>query len=198
VNKIDKNKYLNLSQLKARGWTSSKVCEWLREPDEYTRNPMYKSASPTKLYLLKRVTKQEKNKRFIEWFKDSKEKRIKLSQKQKSIHELKKQELLSYINSLEINIPKMDKKRLYFSAVEHYNYLWESRGKYEKKIFCDACDEEFLNRISMNMLRHESEKYEEEIYKMFDKTGKDDAYSLLKNRVNKKILDQYPFLESIV
>lgn len=49
----------------------------------------------------------------------------------------------------------------------------------------------------MNMLRHENEKYEEEIYKMFGKTGKDDAYFLLKERINKKILEQYPFLENI-
>lgn len=86
MKKIDRNKYLNLSQLKERGWTDSKIKEWLKEPDEYAKNPMYRSASPTKLYLIERVIKQEQNEIFIEWFKNSKEKRIKLSQKQKAIH----------------------------------------------------------------------------------------------------------------
>ncbi len=61
--------------------------------------------------------------------------------------------------------------------------MWDSRNKSDKYATVDASDD-FLNRISLNMLRHENEHYELELNKMFGKTGNDDAYILLKNKIN--------------
>ncbi len=190
---FQRENYYNLTELKTRGWTLSKITLWLKEPDEIRKNPLYRTASPTKLYLKERVISLEGNKSFKDWLLKTKTSRDKLSASQKKVHEIKKEELFKYINGLEIKIEKFHKNQLYKFAVRHYNNLWDSRNKYDKYATVDASDD-FLNRISLNMLRHENEHYELELNKMFGKTGNDDAYILLKNKINDEIFKIYPFL----
>ena len=100
------------SQLKQRGWTEAKIKEWLKKPDKEAKNPFYPSASSMQLYLASKVKRQEKSKRFKEWLEKSKAKRKKLSKSLKETSKRKKQELIDYVNSLEIKIPKMPLKKL--------------------------------------------------------------------------------------
>ena len=55
-------------------------------------------------------------------------------------------------------------------------------------------DKRFLNRISLNMLRHEFTDYEYIIAKMFGKIGRIEGCSILRERVDSLILQKYPFL----
>ena len=100
---------------------------------------------------------------------------------------------MDYINNLEIVIPVMSLEELTLQAIEHYNDLWEIRGNYEKHATIDS-DRQFLNRITMNMLRHQQEHYELELEILFGKVGKDEAYIALKTKINKEILKIYPTL----
>jgi len=189
-----KDEYLTVSKLKERGWTDAKIRDWLGEPDKLKINPMYRTAPQMKLYLEKRVIKKEKSNEFIEWKEKSKLRREKQSQRMKEVMNKKREELLKYIANLTITIPKYKKDKLYSLAVEHYNELWMYRGNYDKYASIDA-DESFLNRISVNMLRHSFSDYEYELERLFDKVGKDEGYSLLKEKVNETIFKIYPFLE---
>ena len=191
--KINRDKFFNIKQLKERGWTQSKINSWLKEPDATIANPIYRSASPSKLFLIARVKRQEKNKRFIEWIDKSKSKRQKLSKTLKEVNANKRRELIMYINSLNITIPKMSYSKLTKLAIEHYNDLWHSRGRYEK-VATALDDRAFLNRICINMLRHEQEIYEEELYNLFGKIGKEEGYLILKEKVNSEICKIYPLL----
>ena len=47
----------------------------------------------------------------------------------------------------------------------------------------------------MNMLRHENRNYEYELSDMYGKTGNWEAYDLLKDRINDKIIENYSFLK---
>jgi len=191
-----KKEYWSKKQLKERGWSESKIKEWLGEPDKLIKNPIFASAAPMQLYLASRVKRQEKNKRFKEWLEKSRIKREKLSKKLKEVNERKRQELIDYINSLEIKIPTMPLKKLREKAVEHYNWLWQvERGQWDKFATIND-DEKFLNRICVNYLRHEHEYYESEIARMFGKVGKDEGYSLLKKRINEEIFKIYPKLRN--
>lgn len=191
--KAKREKYYNIRQLKERGWTQSKIDAWLKEPDVLVKNPIYSSAAPSKLFLKTRVHRQERNKRFKEWLDKSKNKRTKLSKSLKKANEDKKNKLMDYINNLEIVIPVMSLEELTLQAIEHYNDLWEIRGNYEKHATIDS-DRQFLNRITMNMLRHQQEHYELELERLFGKVGKDEAYIALKTKINKEILKIYPTL----
>jgi len=191
--KFDRNKYFNLKQLKERGWTNTKINLWLKEPDKLIKNPIYRSASPSKLYLSSKVKQQEKNKRFLTWIEASKGKREKLSNSLKETNSKKRKALVMYITSLDVKIKKYSIDKLTKRAVRHYNDLWFSRGDYDKHATVHD-DREFLNRICLNMLRHEQEHYEYEICQMFGKVGKDDGYAALREKIETEILKVYPFL----
>ena len=192
----DRKKYLNIKQLKERGWTQGKIDLWLKEPDKIIKNPIYKTASPSKLYLISRVRQQEKNKRFQKWIEGSKSKREKLSKSLKEVNANKRRELMMYINSLEIKIEKMSLKKLTKLAIEHYNDLWHSRGRFDKHATL-LDDREFLNRICVNMLRHSHEHYEYEIGRMFGQVGKTDGYIILREKIENEIFKVYPKLRGM-
>ena len=191
-----REKYLNIKQLKERGWTRGKIDLWLKEPDKTIQNPIYKTSSPSKLYLVNRVKQQEKNKRFQEWIEKSKNKREKLSKSLKEVNADKRRELIMYINSLEIEIEKMSLKELTKLAVEYYNDLWHSRGRFNKHA-TTLDDRGFLNRICINMLRHLHEHYEYEINRMFGQVGKTDGYTILRERIENEIFAVYPQLKGL-
>lgn len=189
-----KDNYFTTKELKERGWTKSKIELWLKEPDELATNPFYKSAGKMKLYLKKRVKQQERNKRFKHWIEPSLATRRKISIKIKKSNEFKKEELLNHINSIKIVIPAMNKKTLIDTSISRYNSMWESRG-HRYKVACIDDSTTFLNRITVNYLRHTSEHYEREIEFIFGKAGKYEGYKLLKERINEEIYKTYPFLK---
>jgi len=186
--------YFTLTNLKERGWTDAKIKNWLGDADLLKDNPRYRSAPQMRLYLKERVLSFEKNNLFIEWKEKSKERRLKQSNRMKERMENERKKLFNYIDSIDIKIPSYEKEELYLLAVEHYNDLWAYRGNCEKYASIDS-DEEFLNRISNNMLRHAFSDYEYELDRLFGKVGKIDGYYRLKDRINKEIYDVYPFLK---
>lgn len=108
--------------------------------------------------------------------------------------EQKREKLFEYIRSIDIVIPKLDKKVLYKKAINHYNYLWLSRGRDDKYASIDS-DEKFLGRITVNMLRHEFSCYEEELYEIAGSVGVAEGYYLLRDKVQTEIAKVYPYLK---
>lgn len=102
---FQRNNYFNLTELKSRGWTKLKIELWLGKPDETKQNPFYKSSFEIKLYLKEKVIIKEENIEFINWMKKTKQKRKKISIIQTNKHNIKKMELIEYINNLKIEIP---------------------------------------------------------------------------------------------
>ena len=58
-----------------------------------------------------------------------------------------------------------------------------------------ASDKDFLHRITTNYLRHECTSYENELYKLFGKTGVNEAHDILQRRINDEIRRVYPQLK---
>lgn len=187
-----KKVYISTGKLKERGWTEGSIKKFLKEPDKMAQNPFYSKAPEMRLYLLERIEETEKQEDFQNWLNKSKPGREKISRKSLETAEKRRKELFDYINSLEIEIEKLEDKSLYKLATRHYENLWGSRGK--DKFVENGADKNFLNRISVNMLRHECSNYEEELGEIFGQIGVDEAYILLKNKVLNKIAEVYPFL----
>lgn len=192
--KKDRSHYFNKKELKERGWTEAKIKSWLKKPDTTSPNPFYRSAAPSQLFLKTRVEKFEKSTEFKEWQEKSLKRREAQSKRMTEINKKKKEDLLKHIDTLNIVIPKMKPGKLYAEACWHYNALWASRDNHEKEASLDN-DKKFLNRIAMNMLRHEQSHYEKVLYSLFGKVGRIEGYLLLKEKINKEILKLYPFLE---
>ena len=67
--------------------------------------------------------------------------------------------------------------------------------KYYDKWIDRSAPKATLHRITVNFLRHAVGNYDDEIANLFGKTGKQQAYLLLKNRILEKIAQCYPFLQ---
>lgn len=185
--------YITISTVKRRGWTELAIKKWLGEPDKIAKNPHGRNAPPMKLFSLGRVEEIEKGEEWLEWNNKTKNKRRIIGAKTKERADKKRGEILSYIKNLPIEITYFKKEELYRLACEHYNDLWASRGNFDKHAD-SSFSKSFLDRIAVNMLRHEFSQYEDELEEIFGKIGKDLAYIELKNLVLNKIKEKYPFL----
>lgn len=191
------DKYIYKTKLKERGWTDDAIRRFLGEPDLIKPNPFYRTAPPSQLYLIERVEDVEKSANYIEWYQKTLDTRKKISSHAKKNADLKREELLKYVDSLNIRIKRYStKESLYSDAIRHYNALWESRDELDKVVVnASECSEEFLNRIATNMLRHTSKQYEPQLEKFVNKVGRDQAYDLLRSNIDQKIMELYPFLQ---
>ena len=106
------------------------------------------------------------------------------------------QKLEQYINQIQIKIPKFSKHHLYSLALNNYNqYILHinqlSKLKSRRKI-----NKKFLNRITVNYIRHQLTNYDQETKKLFKSDNEIDQYILLKNKINNEIYKTYPFLKN--
>jgi len=114
--------------------------------------------------------------------------------------ETKTAKMLEYVNAVVINVPKMAGDKLIERACQHYNLMQmereQMRGLYNGE--CGRADTNadalFLNRISVNYLRHQLTSYEEHLDKISGKVGVGQAYTDIKTKVLNAIATAYPFL----
>lgn len=190
-----KQEHITPTGLKARGWSEAMIKQYLGEPDELKPNPYYKSAAPMRLYSLKRVEKVEKSKKFIE-AKAAADRRKESAAKGVAT---KVEKAIQYANTVKIKVPVVNYDTLVKHACRHYNDWHEcDRNGMTNLDFIPAdpkhSDPEFLHRITINYLRHECTSYDDELEKLFGKTGVHEAHQILQRRINKEIRATYPQL----
>lgn len=188
--------YITKTQLKERGWTDGMVKKFLGEPDATKPNPFYKSAAPMGLYEEKRVKKIERSAKF----KNEKDCSASRKQAARKAVNTKKDKAIEFAKSVEIHLPQMNYNKLIKKACESYNdwHQYDRQGLFNID-FIPAdpleSDKKFLCRIATNYLRHECTSYEEELYKLFGKTGVHEAHDILQKRINAEIIRTYPQLK---
>ena len=52
-----------------------------------------------------------------------------------------------------------------------------------------------IKRTCVNFLRHECTEYDEHLYQLIGRVGRDEGYILIKSKVLGLIADKYPFLK---
>lgn len=188
--------YLTKAKLKEKGWTDGMVKKFLGEPDMTKPNPYYKSAAPMGLYDIKRVAKVERSAKF----KEELEKSSGRKQSAQKAVKTKKDKAVEYAKMVEVHLPQMDYNKVLEMACDSYNGWHQyDRNGFPNVNFIPAdpllSDEEFLQRIATNYLRHECTSYEKELYKLFGKTGVHEAHDILQKRINAEIVKTYPQLK---
>lgn len=197
---MDKKNYIYKSTLLQRkDWTEKAIKTFLPQHDKEVKNPKYKSAAPSKLYELEKVEAVENSEGFKS-FAVKNHKRILGAIQAVST---KYENIMDYVNNIVIEVLLVDKSVLVKKSIEHYNSIqsdWHyNRGGYRKQ--CDPktasinSDDSFLRRITINYLRHQLTNYENELSRIYGKVGNDDAYTILKERINQAILDKYEWLK---
>lgn len=179
--------FYSTKELFLRNWTRS-IINKLIEPEYTEEYKQYGKRCIAKYYLKTKIEEIESTKEFKTLLK----KAAKRSSTQKKSVSKKKRELLRYIKTIKIEILKLSKEDLLFSAIQSYNDY--NSQKFTFVPATENSDIEFLNRIQVNYLRHNSQ-YHEELDNLFGKVGTFDGYLLLKKRILREIGKKYKYLK---
>ena len=111
--------------------------------------------------------------------------------------EARAQELAELVSKIEITVTEWSMASAVELAIGHYNVLKEERVgfRYDWEPAAADSDPEFLDRITVNFLRHECTTYDSLVNNLKGLVGKDHAYVLLRNRTLDAIAEVYPDLE---
>lgn len=196
-NKKKKVEYLGVPLLKERGWTKTMIDTLMPMHDDEWENPRYKSAYPMKVYKKVRVERFERNRRWKEMHAKSLVRIAAGKKAAKKALETKRKNAIREAKNVDVDIVKIEEKEVLKLAIDHYNdrngdYFF-SRGKFKSYASLKS-DPDFLERITVNFIRHELTSYEYELYRLSGVVGRDCAYQVIKNVVLDKIAEVYPHL----
>lgn len=179
--------------LKARGWTEKTITTFLGNPDREAKNPVFRSAAPVKLYLLSRVKAAERSPEYLAFVAKNAGRR---SGAKKAV-ETKRERLLKELAGWQIALRTKPYGAVVDAAIQSYNEfhedLYYDRGHGYEPAARDSSPE-FLQRITVNHLRHNLSNYDARLDALFGKVGKQEAYRLLNAKIYAKIAEEYPLL----
>lgn len=171
-------------------------------PDKIVKNPHYRQMS---MYLFNRSSIAQLIGTPSIANLQKKQKNVEASKKAVLTKKIKIQNI---VKSIEIKIEADENiQNVTQQAVSHYNAHLEDKIEHLEEIGEDTdclqyagvdSGESFLERITVNYLRHECTIYDSVLDDLIGKVGKREAYILLKERVFNLIADKYPSYEIIV
>lgn len=177
-----------LSELKGLGWSPALIAKLLPEP-ALKRNPMFACTAPMKLWNISDVEKAMQTQEFQDHLAKHKE-RQKAAQKAVETKKQKaRQELERVKESIEVEV--IGKSRLRKETINAKRDWFWSHDNFDDP---RQADEATQQRWMVNYIRHNLTTYEDGLYEIYGKTGKDELYSDLKECVLEKIAEAYPYL----
>lgn len=168
------------------GWSRSLIQKILGEPDE--RVPMYGRSGEYCIFKEQRVLDAEASDVFL----SAQEALAKRKNAAAKAIETKKAKLIDIVNEMRISVIKLSDDKLLNEAICSYNSINSMRD------FGGAClssDQAFLQRITVNFIRHELTSYDANLAVVANKTGGEEAVMLIRKKVYKEIAKAYPDLE---
>lgn len=182
--------YISKAGLKGRGWTDKGISQFLPSWDKEAPNPYYRKASPMKLYLLVRVEAVEQTEPFKTFQQASLTRK---SGAAKAVN-TKKAMLMTELNSWKIVVKSKPLENVQKSAIREYNNHQASLERDDGYFATPDSNKDFLDRITVNHLRHGLSNYEKRLDALFGKVGTHQAYPILHKKVMEAIASKYPEL----
>lgn len=184
-----KDKYLTQQKIIARGWTRTLVRRFLGEPDQRVPKRGF-----IHLYDVRRVLDTEK----LPEFQEAKEKAARRSQTGKQVAQRKAFALLQQVEAMQITVRQIG--GVQDAAIDSYNAwkevtAWDDRGEYRDwKPATPDSEKRFLQRITINFIRHELTEYDTRLEEVAAQTGAIQARGRIRVRVLDAIAEAYPDL----
>ena len=186
--------YFTVAELKKRGWTDTLVQKLLGEANATRPNPHFKSAARVRLYLQTRVNAIEQSEAWPALAQKASARRAAAEKGTQT----KRENLLKYVDTVSIHVTVVSMDEATRSACENFNDTKVTnalkRGHYEFHEATLESDPLFLQRITVNYLRHGLTRYDHELGRLFGKVGVRQAYSRLIQKVFAAIAAAYPEL----
>lgn len=183
-NPDSRDAYIAKTVLLARpGWSKTLVSRLLGEPDRYKK--VRGRSVEMFLYSLERVTQVESSPAFLS-VQEALAKRKTAAAKAAATKTTK---LLKAIAAMPLSVKALPLSTARSLAVDHYNN--RGRGNH----FASLSDEPvFLDRITVNFIRHELTQYDETLMEAAGKTGVQQAVFAVRKRIYSAIAIAYPNL----
>lgn len=187
--------YYSTEQLESRGWTKSLIKKFLPKPD-HIKNFRYGCA-----YFYGQIHVAE-----IEQSVEFRELQIKaLKRRESAIRGLadRRKEYLDYLeNRMPVRVKELAEGELIERAITSYNnrQMYKAWRKYERgygdefRIFeaDQNSDPQFLERITVNFIRHRLTSYDNLLANTHGKLSKQTAIDIIQRRVFTAMVDVYP------
>lgn len=185
---IKRGLLINMKALLERGWTRTGIKKFLGEPYviEERKWPQRYCVN----WYLKAVVVKVKATPAFRKFQRKKAARSRAAQKGV---DTKYEKTMAFIDDLDIQVPQWDRENLVRRACESYNGLASGRDADFASASIDS-DPAFLDRITVNYIRHCLTNYEAALYARFGKVGVDDAADMIRSMINSAIARTYPYL----
>lgn len=178
---MEKNKeYYTQSELIENGITKTIISKFLKEPCMTAKN-RNNSKYPVKLYSIDRVNSLYNDLEFIKELEKSKNRKIIA----KKAVNTKIEKTLSEYDNIDIFVKKED--NIVSKAIGSYNSF-----NFENPIAFIDSDDDFLNRITVNYIRHNLTKYDKTVNSLFSKVGKSEVYKRFNIKIYNEISKVYP------
>ena len=172
--------------LQREGWTLTIVKKLNFQPDLIKHNYLYGKRPQIKLFLIKNIEAIEKSYEFQQY------KKLVLRRKasaKKGVR-TKTKKMLQKINTLLIEIKKIND--VTDLAIKNYNQWNAQKARDVEFVSRQSVSQEFLDRISVNYIRHNLTKYDYNIQELYGKVRKQEAYDLERFLVFTEIAKAYP------
>lgn len=182
---------LSSAALRERGWTPGLINTFLGEPDALKRNPHYAKAAPMRLYALARVEAAERSAGFVTARAGSARR---VNGAKKAV-ETKRESLLRQVAEMQVSVQVQPVAMVLHLAIEAYNDRLLHTERFEVEPASETSDPAFLERITVNFIRHQLTTYDEKLEEVAGRVGVQDAVRAIRRKVFATITAAYPDLE---
>lgn len=184
---------LTASKIKERGWTDTMINRFLGEPDQRKTNPHYRSGPPMRLFALARIEATEQRPDVNEQIAKTLARRPARKAAARKAVETKTAQLLREVEEMAVEVEVLPAKEARRLAIESYNDWQFERGDSDNFAFEASCPD-FLDRITVNFVRHELTEYDESLEETAGRVGVNVAVSIIREKVYGAIAAAYPHL----
>ena len=173
--------------LRERGWSIRLINDILGEPDKKRVNMNRKSGPMVCLYSLQRVLAGERTESWGN-YQETRDRRSKISAE---TAKKKRDDLMKWVDGLVINVEELADEEIINRAIESYNER-QVNGNFSDR----NSDRNFLERISVNYLRHAGTSYENLLHETFGEIGTSEAKLEIKIKTLDAIGEKYGWLSN--
>ncbi len=184
--------YQNKKQLIERGWSLKLIRDFLGEPDDV--KPLGRYCEEHR-FLLPRIERIEKT----DEFKTAQEKYLKRRNAGKQAAKTQSQLRIENAKTVIIRVRRLPEKEVLEEAIEHFNYRQNRRyfnndNYWNITLAGTDSDSRFLERITVNYIRHNLTSYDSKLFAQRGRIGGDQAVPIIRRRVFEEIACAYPHL----
>lgn len=187
----DTQQMWSLKDLKERGWTDTLVKQFLKEPDATKPNPFYRKAAPMQLYSPSRVLEAEGQE---EW-QQAKARAARRSEAGKAVAARKAAVLVERAEQMRITVHRLPTETVIEQAIASYNaHNWEIAWRHGDawEPATERSDPDFLERITVNYIRHHLTSYDSHLEQVVGQIGVHQAGKVIRRRIYDEIAKEYP------